>query len=186
MPLHWLPNAISVCRILIVAPVTWLIVAGDYASALLLFFVAGFSDALDGFLAKTFNWHSRLGALLDPAADKLLLTGSFAALWLAALVPAWLALLVILRDVVIVAGATFYNFLIRPVEGTPTAISKVNTALELAFVLAVLATAAYGWPGETLSTWLGAAVFVTVIVSGIDYVWTWSVKAARGTRHRHD
>ena len=180
--MHWLPNAISILRIFLVVPVGWFIVQSKYDAALAVFFVAGFSDALDGFLAKTFNWHSKLGALLDPLADKLLLTVSFIALWWAALIPAWLAALVVIRDVVIVSGATAYNFLIKPVEGNPTIISKVNTALELLLVLAVLAAAGFGWPPMAAITVLGAAVLVTVVISGIDYVWTWTIKAQEGAR----
>ena len=180
MSLHWLPNAISVLRIALVAPILYLIAKHEYSTGLLLFFVAGISDGLDGFLAKTFDWQSRIGALLDPLADKLLIAGSFAALWLVGLLPAWLAALVIIRDILIIGGAAFYNFLIKRVEGDPTRISKLNTALELLLVLAVLARAAYAWPDSVVIVVLGAAVFVTVIISGIDYVWSWSNKARTG------
>lgn len=179
MTLSWLPNAISVLRILLVPPVAYLIVSQEYAAALYLFLVASISDGLDGFLAKTFGWQSNLGALLDPAADKLLLTASFAALYLTGLIPLWLAVLVIARDVIIVGGATAYHFLIQTLQGAPTTISKINTALELALVVAVLLAAAWEWPLRDAIIVLGAAVLVTVVVSGIDYVWNWSRKARR-------
>ena len=89
-------------------------------------------------------------------------------------------MLVIIRDILIIGGAAFYNFLIKRVEGDPTRISKLNTALELLLVLAVLARAAYAWPDSVVIVVLGAAVFVTVIISGIDYVWSWSNKARTG------
>ena len=180
MTLSWLPNAISLLRIVLVLPVAILIVRQDFDVAIYLFVVAGISDGVDGFLAKTFGWHSRLGALLDPAADKLLLIASFAALFITGLIPLWLALLVVARDIIIVGGATAYHFFIQPLEGAPTAISKINTALELAFVLAVLLAAAWQWPLGDLIIVLGAAVLVTVVVSGMDYVWSWTIKA------RHD
>lgn len=179
MTLSWLPNAISLLRIVLVLPVAYLVVSENYAAAIYLFFVAGISDGLDGFLAKTFGWRSRLGALLDPVADKLLLIASFAALYVAGLIPLWLAVLVIARDIIIVGGATAYHFLIQPVDGEPTAISKINTALELGFVLAVLLAAAWQWPLRNLVIVLGAAVLVTVVVSGMDYVWSWTIKARR-------
>ena len=179
MSLRWLPNAISILRIILVAPILWLIASDRYLPATALFLLAGFSDGIDGYLAKRFDWHSRLGALLDPIADKLLVAGVFIMVVYAGLIPLWLAAMVILRDVVIVGGATAYNFLVRPVEGEPTRISKLNTGLELLLLLFVLCRAATGWPPQVSITVLGACVFVTVVVSGIDYVWSWS-RRARG------
>jgi len=81
--LRHLPNLISMLRILMVPPVAWLIVEQHYALALGLFVVAGVSDGVDGFLAKHYGWTSRLGSILDPLADKLLLSVSFVTLaWL--------------------------------------------------------------------------------------------------------
>ena len=174
MSLHWLPNAISMARIILVAPILYLIVHAEYGLALILFFVAGFSDGVDGYLAKRFDWHTRIGALLDPIADKFLVGGTFVTMFLVGLVPVWLAVLVILRDVVIIGGATAYNFLIRPVEGEPTRISKLNTVLQLLFVIYVLSHAGFGWPDRIAITVIGAGVLVTLVVSGIDYVLAWS------------
>ena len=177
MSLRWLPNAISLMRIVLVAPILMFIVQGRYGLALLLFFIAGFSDGVDGYLAKRFDWHTRIGALLDPIADKLLVGGTFITMVFTGLVPVWLAALVILRDVVIVGGATAYNILVRPVEGEPTRISKLNTALQLLFIVFVLSNAGFGWPEQIAITVVGAGVLVTIIVSGIDYVWSWSRRA---------
>ena len=177
MSLNWLPNAISLFRIALVPPILWLMLNGHHDIALVLFFVAGFSDGLDGYLAKRFDWHSRAGALLDPIADKLLVAGTFVTLALTGHLPIWLAAIVIIRDVVIVGGAMAYNFLVRPVEGEPTRISKLNTALELLLILFVISQAGFGWPDQITITILGAAVLVTVIISGIDYVWSWTKRA---------
>ena len=177
MTLRWLPNAISILRIALIVPILWLMTEGRFEPAIVLFFIAGFSDGLDGWLAKRFDWHTRLGALLDPVADKLLVAGAFITLVYTGHVPIWLASLVVLRDVIIVGGAAAYNFLVGPVEGEPTRISKLNTALELLYVLFVLSRAAYEWPPEISITILGAGVFVTVVVSGIDYVWSWTRRA---------
>jgi len=129
MSLSWLPNAISLLRIALIAPILLLILDGQFGWALALFFVAGFSDGLDGYLAVRFNWTTRLGGLLDPAADKLLITGMFITLAWIGQIPVWLAAVVILRDVVIVSGAVAYNFIVRPVPGEPTRISKLNEKL---------------------------------------------------------
>lgn len=177
MTLRWLPNAISLMRIALVFPVVWLMLDGRFEQAIVLFFIAGFSDGLDGWLAKRYGWHTRLGGILDPVADKLLVASAFITLVYTGHVPLWLAAIVVLRDVVIVGGAAAYNFLVGPVEGEPTRISKLNTALELLYVLFVLCRGAFEWPPETVVTVLGAAVLVTVVVSGIDYVWSWTRRA---------
>ena len=95
-------------------------------------------------------------------------------------IPVWLAVIVILRDVVIVSGALTYNYLVKPVPGEPTRISKLNTALQMLFVLFVLSRAGFGWPDAIAETVLGAAILVTVVVSGVDYVLSWSQRARAG------
>lgn len=180
MSLKWLPNAISLMRIALVAPILVLILQGNFGFGLALFVLAGFSDGLDGYLAKTFSWHTRLGALLDPVADKLLVAGMFITLAYTGDIPVWLAAAVISRDVVIVVGAMAYNFLVRPVEGEPSRISKLNTALQLLFLLFVLTRAGFGWPDQITITVIGAAVLITVVISGVDYVWSWSRRARKG------
>lgn len=177
MTLSWLPNAISLFRIALIPPILFLVVQEQYEWALALFFIAGFSDGVDGYLAVRCDWQSRLGGLLDPAADKLLMTGMFVMLAWGGHIPVWLAATVIGRDVVIVAGALTYNYLFEPVEGEPTRISKINTALQILFVLFVLSRAGFGWPEEITITLLGAAVFVTVVISGTDYVLSWTQRA---------
>ncbi len=167
-------------RIALVAPILYLIVDGQYGLALTLFVIAGFSDGVDGYLAKRFDWHTRIGALLDPIADKLLVAGTFIVLVYIGLIPLWLAVLIIFRDVVIVGGAAAYNFLIQPVEGEPTRISKLNTALQLLLIVFVLSRAGYGWPDQITITIIGASVVVTVVISGVDYVWSWARRARQG------
>ena len=180
MSLKWIPNAISLLRIALVAPILMLILHGSFVWALALFWLAGFSDGVDGYLAKRFDWHTRLGALLDPIADKLLIAGTFITLAYTQDIPVWLAAVVIFRDVVIVAGATAYNFLVRPVQGEPTRVSKLNTALQMLFLLFVLSRAGFGWPDQIAITVLGASVLITVVISGVDYVWSWSSRARHG------
>jgi cardiolipin synthase len=173
-------------RIAMIAPILMYIVQGRYGLALFLFFVAGFSDGVDGYLAKRFDWHTRIGALLDPIADKLLVGGTFITLVMTDLIPVWLAVLVIFRDVVIVGGATIYNFFIKPIEGEPTRISKINTALQLLFVVFVLSRAGFGWPDKIAITIIGAGVVVTIVISGIDYVWSWARRAREQTDQSTD
>lgn len=180
MSLRWLPNAVSFLRITLVAPILLLILDGRFAWALVLFFVAGFSDGVDGYLSRRFDWSTRLGALLDPIADKLLVAGTFVTLTYTQHIPIWLTTVVLLRDLTIIGGATAYNYFVKPVQGEPTKISKLNTALQLMFLLFVLSRAGFGWPEQISLTVLGAAVLITVIISGVDYVLSWSHRARAG------
>lgn len=179
MSWKWLPNAICIVRVLLVAPIVLMLLEERYVAALVLIAVAGFSDALDGFLARAFDWRTPLGSLLDPAADKLLIVSVFLTLAFQGLVPALLTIVVVVRDVVIVGGAAAYQWLIAPVEGEPTVISKLNTAFQLLFVLCTLTIAAFAWPAEVISAVLGAAVLFTSLTSGLNYVVGWSKRALR-------
>jgi cardiolipin synthase len=177
MSLRWIPNAISLVRIALVAPIVALLLEHQYEIALLLFIFAGGSDGVDGFLAKHFAWQTRLGGLLDPIADKTLVSATFVTLALVGLVPVGVVAIVVARDVVIVGGALAWQFFIAPVEGLPSVVSKLNTACQLSFVVFVLSAAAYGWPPAGFVTVLGAACVFTAIVSGMNYVVRWSVMA---------
>jgi cardiolipin synthase len=172
-----IPNAICVLRILLVAPTVWALLDGRFGFALFLVFLAGFSDALDGFLAKRFDWRSRLGGILDPLADKLLLVSLFVALALLGVIPTWLAGVVIGRDAVILSGGIAYNFVVRPVQPEPSRASKLNTLTQLICVVSVIAKEVWRWPAEPVITAAGAAVLVTSVVSGLDYVIRWGARA---------
>jgi cardiolipin synthase len=181
MTLRWIPNAICVFRALLVGPVVVVLLREQYLAALILIVIAGMSDALDGLLARTFDWRTRLGSVLDPAADKLLIVSVFLTLTYLGLVPVGLTALVVMRDVVIVSGAMTYQILIAPVFGEPTLISKLNTACQLSFILFTLTAAAFQWPPHTVLIALGAAVAFTSITSGLNYVVGWSKRAWRKT-----
>lgn len=165
-----IPNIICVLRILLTWPTVQALAAGQYGLTLLLFAVAAVSDGLDGFLAKRYNWTSRLGRFLDPLADKLLLVSMFvAASWLA-LVPWWLAAAAIARDVVIGAGALLYRLWFGPLHGRPTIISKINTALQIFVLLLAIAFAGWELPARELLDFLVLATFLTTVLSGADYL----------------
>jgi cardiolipin synthase len=178
-----IPNLITGLRILLVAPFLWALLEERYSTALLLFVIAGVSDALDGFLAKYFGWTSELGGLLDPIADKLLLMGAILALgWLNEL-PGWLVALVILRDLLIVSGAVSYHLLIERLEAAPLMISKLNTLVQLMLVCAVIVHYGMIPLPEILLTGLIALTAITTVWSGSAYVRQWSQRA-RNRRNR--
>ncbi|WP_289282306.1 MULTISPECIES: CDP-alcohol phosphatidyltransferase family protein [unclassified Methylophaga] len=177
MSLRDIPNLISILRILLVIPVVWALVDERFALALILSAVAGISDGIDGFLAKHFHWQSRLGSILDPIADKLLLVASFATLAWMDLLPLWLLWLVLARDVIIVSGGLAYHYFIGEFELLPVWSSKINTALQIILVLLVIIS--QQWFAElTLLISIGVwAVVVSVIFSGLEYILTWGNKA---------
>lgn len=166
-------------RILLVIPVVMALLDEQFALALLLFAVAGVSDGLDGFLAKQFQWQSRLGSILDPLADKLLLMASFTSLTVLGFIPWWLLLAVIARDVIIVTGGLAYHYLIGRFELMPLWSSKINTFLQIALVLLVIIQQQW-FPGleilVTAGIWL---VLASVINSGSEYMIVWGLKAWR-------
>jgi len=175
-----LPNLICVLRILLVAPVGYAILDQRFGLALTMFVIAAVSDALDGFLARRFGWITPLGQILDPTADKLLLVTVFVTLSVGGRVPAWLGLTAVLRDAVIAGGALAYHQLCRSWGVGATPVSKLNTTLQLSFVSAVLVEAyARDTLPPALLVALGAVMFVTTVVSGLDYVLTYGRLAAR-------
>lgn len=178
-----LPNLITAMRMALVWPVFWLVSHGDFGTALLLAALAGFSDALDGWLAKHFGWQSRLGGLMDPLADKLLLLACFSALTTIGEVPVWLLILVIGRDLVIVCGAVAYHNLIGSFEAHPSLLSKLTTLVQIGFVLAELLRLAWvpELPGRTALLWITAML---TAASGLHYVWIWSLRARRELNER--
>jgi cardiolipin synthase len=167
---------------LLVPPSILLLLEGRYELTLLCFGCAAISDGLDGWLAKTFGWTSRFGKIIDPIADKLLLVSLFVSLCVVGLVPFWLTVTVVLRDVIIVLGAVAYHVLIGYLEGRPTAVSKLNTLVQLLFVLLVIAKAQWGHLPDAALIWLGAVVFVTTVISGLDYILTYARAASRARR----
>lgn len=176
---RYIPNLITVLRFLLVAPLVWYLWADRYGAALSVALVAGVSDALDGFLAKRYGWESRLGGILDPLADKLLLVCSFIMLGLAGLIPMWLVVLALFRDLVIVVGATLFHTLIVRVEPEPTPISKINTTCQILLVLVVLLAQLIVWLPGGLVDGLVILVAVTTLASGGHYVWAWGRLAWR-------
>ena len=173
-----IPNIISVIRILLVVPIAIALARLQLSLAALLFFIGAASDGADGYLARRFGWQSELGGVLDPIADKLLLATAFVTLAYLKLVPLWLMAAAVGRDVIIVAGAIAYRTLIGPLTAHPSLISKINTLCQAAYILTVLSRAKFAEPPEWVASWLGALVFATVIVSGIDYVLVYGKRAA--------
>jgi cardiolipin synthase len=165
-----LPNIICVLRIALVWPIAAALADREYLLALALFIVAGLSDGIDGYLAKRFNWTSELGKLLDPLADKLLLVTVFVETAWLGLAPWWLTSAVVARDVLIILGAMVFRLWIGPLRGRPTLSSKINTALQLLYLMALLVNAAMSFPPHEVMDALAILVFITTVFSGLNYM----------------
>lgn len=183
--LRHLPNLVTALRMLLVVPLCWLIDAGRYDGALLLAAIAAVSDALDGWLAKRFNWQSWIGGMLDPIADKLLLMAAFVGLAMRGDLPAWLAALVVGRDLAIVAGAVAYHNLVGRFDAAPSLLSKLTTVVQIGFVLfELMGLARWIAPPDALRTLAMAVVVALTIGSGLHYIVVWSVRARRAIAAR--
>jgi len=173
-----IPNMITVMRIALVVPIAITLARQELTTTMLLFAVAAASDAADGFLARHFGWQSELGGILDPIADKLLLATVFITLGVLKLVPLWLMAAAVARDAIIVLGAAAYRFFIGPLTANPSIIGKFNTLCQAAFIFAVVGRAQFSMLPAWVTVWLGALVFASVVVSGIDYVLVYGRRAA--------
>jgi cardiolipin synthase len=148
-----IPNILSGLRLALAPVIAWLIVGGDYTLAFAVFVVAGATDALDGWLAKALNCPTRFGKFLDPAADKFLMFGVFAALVWTGHVPVWLALVVIGRDVLIAGSVGVAAVAGLKLDTTPLFLGKLSTVLQVAYIALHLAAPAFAFS----LAWLGEA-----------------------------
>ena len=180
--MHNVPNVITLIRLGLVPVMAYYLADEAYEIALPIFLVAALSDLADGYIARRFKIVSKLGATLDPIADKLNMLVATVVLAWQELLPIWLAIAIVTRDIVIVAGALAYRLVRGPVKIAPTWLSKVNTFIEFTVLLLVMAAGA-GWI-ET-DAWMPTVflvVFTTVVASGVQYVWLWGRKALAGRR----
>ena len=165
-----IPNLICLLRIVLILPLVIAMREGQQERIIVLFTIAAVSDGLDGYLAKRFGWTSDLGRVLDPLADKLLLVTVFiTAAWLD-IAPWWLTAAAVMRDLVIGFGAIIYRLWLGPLNGRPTVISKVNTTLQLVYLLAVVIASATGFPPREMLDAMAIVLLVTIVASGADYV----------------
>jgi cardiolipin synthase len=172
-----LPNIICLCRIALIWPIVVSLLGGSYVLTLVLFVVAALSDGLDGWLAKRYGWTSRLGIWLDPLADKLLLVSVFLVLTWLGQVPRYLAVSAVSRDVLIGLGALVFHFAWGPVRGRPILSSKINTVLQILYIVLVVTHAAWGHPPASVLQAMAAVICLTVLYSGVAYVREFTLRA---------
>jgi cardiolipin synthase len=175
--LKYLPNALTMLRLLLALPLGLLILRHDYALALWIGLLAGITDALDGFTARRLGYFSQFGAALDPVADKLLIMVSFLCFAHVGLVPWYVAAVVVGRDLVIVSGALCYRLLVGPIKFAATLLSKVNMLVQICFCVLLLAAQLLPAISPLAIQWATAVLLVIAVVSGLDYMVTWTRKA---------
>jgi cardiolipin synthase (CMP-forming) len=167
-----IPNFLSLLRIILVPVIVIFLIEESYAKALIVFVVAGLTDALDGTVARLLNKQTELGSFLDPLADKILLSTSFIALAIFSLIPSWLAVIVISRDFIILLGIATLSMMSVAYEIKPIFVSKVTTALQIATVFFALMIKANTFEIASYNlivglSWLTASF---TIISGLIYI----------------
>jgi len=165
-----IPNILTIIRILLVPLFIICLIRDLFVSALIIFAIAGLSDGLDGFIARYFNQRTELGAYLDPIADKLLITSAFVSLAVLKIIPGWLAVIVISRDVLILLGIAIYTITDIAVDIKPSFVSKCTTVAQLSTVVFVLLNPAASETAmiKYILYWLTAGLS---ILSGFHYIY---------------
>lgn len=176
MPLFFssLPNLITLARLGLVPVIIAMISGGRWREACVVFILAGVSDAIDGWLAKSFNLRTELGAYLDPVADKALLVSIYVALTVENILPAPLTIVVVARDLMII-GAVMISWLMhKPVEIKPLWVSKATTAAQIGFAALLLGARAFEF---SLGIWFDIAVYLVAaltLISLAAYLTAWA------------
>ncbi|HYM33064.1 MAG TPA: CDP-alcohol phosphatidyltransferase family protein [Candidatus Cybelea sp.] len=169
-----LPNLITLGRLLSVPLAIWLILQSEWQFAFAVFLLAGASDAVDGFIAKRFDLRTDLGRFLDPLADKALLVSIFVTLGVRGEIPAWLVILVVSRDVLIVGGALLTFAMSAHIKIEPLLISKANTTAQIILAAVVLARLAVGHVPDLVVILLIWGTGATTVLSGASYLVHWA------------
>jgi cardiolipin synthase len=165
-----IPNSLTILRILLIPVYIGFMTYGKYGFALITLLTAGFTDALDGPIARRLNQRTQLGAILDPLADKMLLTSGFLSLSMLHLVPSWLVILVVSRDVILLLGTAVAHVTNIPIDITPTLLGKGTTLLQLSYVLLVVFLTWRGQDRFVLTPLLVVMVGFT-LASGLHYLY---------------
>ena len=172
--LRLLPNGISLLRIFAVPLTIYLLLSQEMTAAFWVIVMAGVSDGLDGYLAKRLNAVTRIGAYLDPLADKTMLIAVCLCLAHLGFLPCWIIALAILRDLLILGGVVLSNILELKLSVNPIFISKLNTVLQIFMVAFALGQEAIGWDFLRVVSALVYLVAFTTIVSGTLYLARWT------------
>lgn len=168
-----IPNIITLGRLFLVPYVIIMIMHREWDYAFAAFLIAGISDAVDGAMARRLDIRSELGAYLDPVADKALLVSIYVALALVGVLPDWIAILVVSRDIMLVGGVVLSWVLSKPIAIDPSMISKVNTAMQITLAAVALGAHAFGIEDRVFLPQLIWTVAALTIASAAAYFARW-------------
>jgi cardiolipin synthase (CMP-forming) len=179
MKWNYLPNAITIIRIVMAFPLLYLLMTQQALAAFWLALIAGGTDFVDGYLAKKYHWQTTLGGLLDPIADKCLLTVCFIGLAWQGAIAWWLFAAVILRDVVILTGALIWWKTIGPFKASPSMLGKLTTFMQIVFVAIILAERAFVSAFGMITVSMLWLMLLMTVASGLDYFFRYGALALK-------
>lgn len=162
-----IPNLLTIFRILLIPVFIIFIINNNLWTALLVFILAGITDGLDGLIARVFNQKTVIGAYLDPIADKFLLISAYLALTIKHMLPAWLSVVVVSRDVIILSGIVILSLMGKKLDIRPSLLSKITTVFQILTIVVVLFNA--GKQDIFINSFIAATALLTVL-SGLSYI----------------
>ena len=167
----FIPNFLSIIRIGLVYPILNNIFLGNFITSIVIFLIASITDGLDGFLARRMNWQTYLGTILDPIADKLLLSGTIFVLWLSSYIPLYIFAIFIGRDIVILLGAAIHMTLVESETPLPNILGKLTTGLQIIYIVVVLLLQILGIDMSLIL--LDVFIVIITLLSLLVYSKTW-------------
>ena len=167
----FIPNLLTIIRIALVYPILNNIYLGNFEISIIYFIVASITDGLDGFIARKMNWQTELGTLLDPVADKILLSGSIFILWLNQFIPFYIFVIFISRDVAILLGAAIRMTIIESDTPTPNFLGKLTTTLQIIYIAIIFLKEIFKI--DFVLFHLDVSIIIVTILSLIVYTYNW-------------
>jgi cardiolipin synthase (CMP-forming) len=167
----FIPNFLSILRIALIYPILESLLSKDFIMSLTFFAIASLTDALDGFLARRMNWQTELGKILDPVADKLLLTGTIFILWVSEYIPLYIFIIFFNRDVAILVGAAIKMTLIESNAPLPNILGKLTTALQIAYIFIIILFELLGISISLVV--LDISIVIVTLMSLVVYAYNW-------------
>ena len=167
----FIPNFLSICRIALIYPILESLLSKDFIMSLTFFAIASLTDALDGFLARKMNWQTELGKILDPVADKLLLTGTIFILWVSEYIPLYIFIIFFSRDVAILVGAAIKMTLIESNTPLPNILGKLTTGLQIAYIFIIILFELLGISISLVV--LDVSIVIVTLMSLVVYAYNW-------------
>ena len=169
----FIPNLLSLVRIGLIYPILNNIYLGNFKISIIFFLIAAITDGLDGFLARKMSWQTSLGKMLDPIADKLLLSGTIFILWLNQFIPFYIFVIFISRDAAILLGAAIKMTLIESDTPLPNFLGKLTTTMQIIYIAIIFLKEIFNVDFALFI--LDIFILVITILSLIVYAYNWII-----------